>query len=72
MKHFAVEVKRTSYVTIHVEANTKEQAEELAWAEIESGESYGISDDANWGVEDIYEQFATDNTRSYGPQGEAA
>jgi hypothetical protein len=72
MKHFAVEVKRTSYVTIHVEASTKAQAEELAWAEIESGESYGISDDANWEVEDIYEQFATDNTRSYGPQGEAA
>jgi hypothetical protein len=72
MNHFAVEVKRTSYVTIHVEASTKAQAEELAWAEIESGESYGISDDANWEVEDIYEQFATDNTRSYGPQGEAA
>jgi hypothetical protein len=53
MKHFAVEVKRTSYVTIHVEADTKEQAEALAWAEIESGESYGISDDANWEVEDI-------------------
>jgi hypothetical protein len=72
MKHFAVEVKRTSYVTIHVEASTKAQAEELAWEEINSGESYGISDDANWEVEDIYEQFATDNTRSYGPQGETA
>jgi hypothetical protein len=72
MKHFAVEIKRTSYVTIHVEADTEARAEELAWEEINSGESYGISDDANWEVEDIYEQFATDNTRSYGPQGEAA
>jgi hypothetical protein len=72
MKHFAVEVKRTSYVTIHVEANTKEQAEELAWAEIESGESYGISDDANWEVEDIYEQFATDESRAHGTHGETA
>jgi hypothetical protein len=38
----------------------------LAWAEIESGESYGISDDANWEVEDIYEQFATDESRAHG------
>jgi hypothetical protein len=66
MKHFAIELKRTSYVTVYVEAETKEQAETLAWQEIESGESYGISDDADWECSDIYEQFATDETRSNG------
>jgi hypothetical protein len=66
MKHFAVELKRTSYVTVYVEAETKDQAETLAWQEIESGESYGIADDADWECADIYEQFATDETRSNG------
>ena len=66
MKHYAIELKRTSYVTVYVEAETKEQAESLAWQEIESGESYGISDDADWECLDIYEQFATDETRSNG------
>ena len=66
MKQFAVELKRTSYVTIYVDAETKDQAETLAWAEIDSGESYGISDDADWQCNDIYEQFATDETRSNG------
>jgi hypothetical protein len=66
MKQFAVELKRTSYVTIYVDAETNDQAETLAWAEIDSGESYGISDDADWQCNDIYEQFATDETRSNG------
>ena len=70
MKQFAVELKRTSYVTIYVEADTQAQAEELAWNEINGDESYGVSDDAEWECSTIYEQFATDETRSYGPQGE--
>lgn len=72
MKQFAVELKRTSYVTIYVEADTQAQAEELAWNEINGDESYGVSDDAEWECSTIYEQFATDETRSYGPQGETA
>lgn len=72
MKHFAVEIKRTSYVTIHVEAKNKEEAETQAWQEIETDGSYGTSADADWDLNDIYEQFATDGTRSYGTQGEAA
>lgn len=55
MKHFAVELKRTSYVTIYVEAETQEQAEDMAWAELSAGESYGIADDADWNVESIEE-----------------
>jgi len=53
MKNYAVELKRTSYVTIVVEAKTQEEAEDLAWEELESGESYGISDDADWQVNSI-------------------
>jgi hypothetical protein len=66
MKHFAVELMRTSYVTVYVEAETKDQAENLAWREINGDESYGVSDDAHWECSDIYEQFATDETRSNG------
>ena len=72
MNYYAVEIKRTSYVTIHVEATSKAHAEALAWQEIETDGSYGTSDDADWDLNDIYEQFATDGTRSYGTQGEAA
>jgi hypothetical protein len=64
MKHFAVELKRTSYVTVYVEAETKEQAEDLAWLELQTSD-YDDSD-ADWECADIYEQFATDETRSNG------
>jgi len=72
MKHFAVELKRTSYVTVYVEAETKDQAEQLAWNEINGDEAYGVSDDAAWECSDIYEQFAIDETRSNGPLGVTA
>jgi hypothetical protein len=65
MKQFAVELKRTAYVTIYVDAETKEQAEDAAWAELQAGESY-YGEDADWECADVYEQFATDETRSYG------
>ena len=65
MKQFAVELKRTAYVTIYVDAETKEQAEDAAWAELQAGESY-YGEDADWECADIYEQFATDETRSNG------
>jgi hypothetical protein len=64
MKHFAVEVKRTSYVTIHVEADTKEQAEDAAWLELQTSD-YDESD-SDWECTDIYEQFATDESRAHG------
>jgi hypothetical protein len=77
MKQFAVELKRTSYVTIYVDAETKDQAENLAWEELNGDESYGVSDDANWDLTEVsevrdgvtYHEIATDETRSYGPQG---
>lgn len=66
IKQFAVELKRTSYVTIYVDAETKEQAETLAWDELSEDGSYGTDSDADWDVADIYEQFATDESRSTG------
>ena len=53
MKHFEVELRRTSYVTMRIEANSLEQAEELAWQELESDGSWGS--DANWELENITE-----------------
>jgi hypothetical protein len=54
MKLFEVELKRTSYVVIRIEAGNKEQAEELAWAELASDGSYGESY-ADWELESIEE-----------------
>lgn len=66
MKTFAVELKRTSYVTVYVEAESEEQAEEKVWAEAEYA---GYDDgDADWDCVDIYEQFATDDSRANGPK----
>ena len=55
MKSYAVEFKRTSYVTLYIEAESQDHAEELAWQELQSGESYGISDDADWQTTSINE-----------------
>ena len=65
MKQFAVELKRTSYVTVYVDAETREQAEDAAWKEIE----HGATDvyDAEWNVCDNEELYATDESRSFGP-----
>ena len=48
MKTYEVEFKRTSYVTLYIEAESKDHAEELAWEELQAGESYGVSGDADW------------------------
>jgi hypothetical protein len=72
MKTYQIELKRTSYVTLNIEADSRDQAEELAWLELASDGSYGDRD-ANWDIESIQEdEFATDETRSYGPQGKTA
>jgi Tfp pilus assembly major pilin PilA len=54
MKTYQVELKRTSYVTMTVEAANKEQAEELAWAELASDGSWNDSH-GNWEMESIGE-----------------
>jgi len=45
---FAVEFKRVSYVTVYVAAESKDQAESLAWNEINRGYSQG--NDAEWSI----------------------
>lgn len=53
MKTYEVELRRTSYITVTVEADNKDQAEEKAWEELEGrdDESY-----ATWDIESIEEQ----------------
>ena len=72
MKTYQVELKRTSYVNLTIEADSVDEAEELAWRELASDGSYGDSD-AHWDIDSIeVDSIATDETRSYGPQGETA
>jgi hypothetical protein len=70
MKKYQIELKRTSYINIEVEAESQDEAEALAWKGIEH--DY-YKDDGHWDIESIeVEDIATDETRSYGPQGETA
>ena len=52
MKSFEVELRRTSFVTVTVEAETLEEAEALAFQEVDGR---GDSAYANWEVESIEE-----------------
>ncbi len=52
MKTYQIELKRTSYVNITVEAESVEEAEQLAWDELQSGGSYGLTY-ADWEIESI-------------------
>ena len=70
MKTYQIELKRTSYVNLTIEADSADEAERLAWLQMER--DY-YRDDGNWDIETIEEEeIATDETRSYGPQGETA
>ena len=52
MKTYEVELKYTSYTTITIEADSPEQAEEIAWQELATDGSYR-SDYGNWELESI-------------------
>jgi hypothetical protein len=52
MKTYQIELKRTSYINMTVEAENEDAAEELAWKELESCETYA---DASWLIESIEE-----------------
>lgn len=52
MKTFEVELKRTSYITLFIEAESKDEAEYKAWQEVMNNPN---SSDASWGVESIEE-----------------
>jgi hypothetical protein len=51
MKTYQVELKRTSYINLSIEAEDADHAEELAWKELESGD-YN-HEDASWDIECI-------------------
>lgn len=74
MKTYQIELKRVSYVNLTIEAESQDEAEAQAWAEIDSGESYGISDDADWNLNHIKElpdepetETGDDLAQFYGP-----
>ena len=48
MKTYEVEMRRTSYIVITVQAESEEHAEELAWAELSS-----LGQATDWEVESI-------------------
>lgn len=52
MKTFEIELRRTSYMVVTVEAESQDEAEALAWKEIDSRPD---SDDASWDIESIEE-----------------
>lgn len=61
MKKFEVEYRRTSYITMEVEANSPEEADRIAWQRIEDDRA--DINDACWELESIEETTATENTK---------
>lgn len=53
MKTYEVELRRTSYIIVTVEAENEDDAEAKAWAEVEDGRA--DINDAVWDVESIEE-----------------
>jgi hypothetical protein len=53
MKTYQVELKRTSYVTITVDAENKDAAEDAAWLELQASGYEGY--DAEWSLSDVEE-----------------
>lgn len=56
MKTFEVELRRTSYITLTVQANTQEEAEAEAWRQIEH--NVPNINDSQWELESIEESEA--------------
>lgn len=52
MKTYEVELRRTSYITMTVEAENPEQAEDKAWEKLQYDP---VNDVASWDVESIEE-----------------
>jgi hypothetical protein len=53
MKTYEVELRRTSYIVLTVEAESEDDAEGKAWKELEHGD-YN-HEDAQWDIESIEE-----------------
>ena len=55
MKKFEVELRRTSYIVITVEAESRDEAEDKAWEELDNNYDHGDFEAASWDVESIEE-----------------
>lgn len=56
MKKFEVEFSRASYIIVTVEAESRDEAEDKAWEELEFLATQPTHiDDSSWGVESIEE-----------------
>ena len=53
MKTYEVELRRTSFVTLTVEANSAEEAEDKAWVALPDTVIHHDDLDADWQVESI-------------------
>lgn len=51
MKTYQVELKRVSYVTLTVDADSLESAEDAAWLELQTGDY--DDDSAEWTISEI-------------------
>jgi hypothetical protein len=54
MKTYEVELRRTSYIVLTIEAESEDAAEDKAWQEIEHGDYR--HEDAHWDIESIEEK----------------
>lgn len=55
MKTYEVELRRESYITVTVDADNEDHAEELAWKYLET--NMVDAKDSNWDVESVEEIF---------------
>lgn len=58
MKTYEVELRYVSYTTITIEAESPDEAEEIAWKELSTDGSYR-SDYGDWALESIEEVKST-------------
>lgn len=54
MKIYEIEMRYTAYTTVTIEASSQEEAEAIAWQELETDGSHR-SDYGNWQLESIEE-----------------
>lgn len=55
MKTFEIELRRTSFVTVRVNAKTEDEAEDTLWASLDDYLDNGNINDSQWDVESIEE-----------------
>lgn len=65
MKTYSIELRKTSFVTLTIEADTKEKAEDLAWEEIQNNFS-SESNYEEWEIGFVDQVFSDDESRSFG------